>query len=1836
MAMRFRKILSLVLAMVMVVGLMPTTAMATVSTGNENPQLTKKAEWVDQENGLAKITLKAKGTPIVTPKKGADVVVVMDYSGSMEKVISSETVTCGENVEWTYKRSFWWGEWRYVYSGKCSNNHSHEITISDGETPPVKSCDKQLTIDKTRWQASKNALATLLDQIIPDSESVNKVAAIAFDSDVRYGYTNSFTNNKGSIITTIDNLVDPHPSDKGATIQKGTNYVKALQTAYDYINNRSDKSRDAYVVFLSDGEPDSGKEGTSEIQAIKSQGTTVYTVGLALNSSSAISRLQTYASKTEYFHNISTADDLDGIFQDIGQTIASGVTIWDTIDTRYFSVAKKPGENVSYEASNGNEKVQFTNSKDFVWNFENFSTDGETLEIYIQLRAEYLNTNANYPTNTAGSAKGEYVGLQGTKVNLEVTEDHSSSAVPQLPTMAVPTYTVTGTIDNGGTVTNGNQQNVSTSLEMVFTANPGYYIASITRNGISQSLTGITTSYVYPGGAVTENVAVSVTTAENPNATITYTAGNGGSVSPTSNSVPPATGSAAGSTATPNPGFHFVNWTVGGTVAGTTATLTTAQVNAFAKNGEGLYVATEFIANFEEDSDVTINYAAVGGGAVSKDSETLQPSTGDAKGSTATANKGHEFIGWATTNTATTAADCISTKPHYIPSKVGGVYQAATYYAIFSEKIVTMTYINGVGGTVNPESETFKAKNGKPKGSTAEPNTGYHFVDWRTESGDLLASGVGKEKYVPQPNADGVYESAKYYASFAKNSYSVSGTIDNGTVVGGDQTKEYETQSDPMVFTASTGYHITGIKVNNVVQSLEGITTSYTYPSQTVTGAITVEVTTAINGYAVTGTIDNGEVTNGSQNVNHGISSEAMVFTATTGYHITSIKVNNVAQSLDGITTSYTYPSQTVTGAITVEVTTSINEYTVTGTIDNGEVTKGSQNVNHGSSSEAMVFTATTGYHITGIKVNNVAQSLDEITTSYTYPSQTVTGAITVEVTTAINGYAVTGTIDNGEVTNGSQNVNHGISSKAMVFTATTGYHITGIKVNNVAQSLDEITTSYTYPSQTVTGALTVEVTTEEDDVEILYHAGDGGAVTRNSETVKAINGVPQGSTAVPNAGFHFVKWTFIEGVEVGTEKTLIPSKGDSPVYVGGTYTAIFAEDEEVTIYYEAQKGGSVSLESEDVLPSTGVAVGSTATAYTGYTFFNWTNTKGDVVSTSYNCVPVKADGVYVADTYTANFKPKYYSFVVEDIYNSLSGEEIDELHSITGNDPSEKVAFGSEISSAKNDYLRGYEYSEMQVFVDVNEQQATNEELSELGITVDRENGTLTGNLPDHQIWVKYIYNEVEKYRVDYTSEGKVTGIPTGITDAIAGDEITISKDVPARDGFDFLEWIPQINGDPIHVTDGKFIMPDGNVEVRATWKANEEIFNYDVKYYTEDGKLIVTIPSTVLKSDPIVTTVEDKAPEGYKLQGYTFNGGEMTTELSAEITEDGQTIAVYYEKNDLIVKHVYGSATVYDSNQSKANLSVEGGNVVVNAVTSGRYTRITSATLNSDSLGRVTTVTVVPNGESKYEVVFTYGIKNNDDSDGGNYTPSNPGSSDSTPGEEVTIIEDPAVALQDGLESIDHFAYVFGYEDGTVRPENKVTREEVATIFYRLLTDGTRDALFTREQDFPDVSSSRWSNVAIATLLNGNIVSGYPDGEFKPGNYITRAEFAAIVAKFDNLSYSGENNFTDIYAHWAANYINSAAIKGWINGYPDGSFNPDAYISRAEAITLINAVLGRQVSKDGLLPEAKYWSDNTPDKWYYEAVMEATNSHDYERETDSNIENWTELKADKIWTER
>ena len=233
------------------------------------------------------------------------------------------------------------------------------------------------------------------------------------------------------------------------------------------------------------------------------------------------------------------------------------------------------------------------------------------------------------------------------------------------------------------------------------------------------------------------------------------------------------------------------------------------------------------------------------------------------------------------------------------------------------------------------------------------------------------------------------------------------------------------------------------------------------------------------------------------------------------------------------------------------------------------------------------------------------------------------------------------------------------------------------------------------------------------------------------------------------------------------------------------------------------------------------------------------------------------------------------------------------------------------------------------------------------------------------------------------------------------------------------------------------------------------------------------------------------------------------------------------------------------------------------------------------------------------------------------------------------------PTVEIEDddalGLNTTDHFAYIVGYGNGEVRPQNNITRAEVATIFFRLLTDDVRDENLTKTNRYSDVAATSWYNTAVSTLSSMGIITGYPDGTFRPNAAITRAEFAAIAARFDNDGDKTAAKFSDIATHWAKDEISIAYNNGWINGYPNGTFGPQRDITRAETMTLVNRVLNRQPeTEDDLLPNMTVWTDNAnPNAWYYLAVQEATNSHYYKFKTNSKYEKWTELRETRDWTQ-
>ena len=259
----------------------------------------------------------------------------------------------------------------------------------------------------------------------------------------------------------------------------------------------------------------------------------------------------------------------------------------------------------------------------------------------------------------------------------------------------------------------------------------------------------------------------------------------------------------------------------------------------------------------------------------------------------------------------------------------------------------------------------------------------------------------------------------------------------------------------------------------------------------------------------------------------------------------------------------------------------------------------------------------------------------------------------------------------------------------------------------------------------------------------------------------------------------------------------------------------------------------------------------------------------------------------------------------------------------------------------------------------------------------------------------------------------------------------------------------------------------------------------------------------------------------------------------------------------------------------------------------------------------------------EIKADTIFTYTYARRSSSGGGGGGSRKP---------TVTIPDD----VPTGLNGDDHYAYIVGYPDSTVRPQNGITRAEVATIFFRLLTDETRNANSTKSNSYSDVAAGAWYNHAVSTLSAMGIVKGDSNGKFNPNAPITRAEFAAIAARFDDKANTTAVDFSDIASHWAKDEISAAANNGWIYGYTDGTFRPNNKITRAEAMTLVNRVLKRlPETAEDLHNDMIKWSDNSDTSaWYYLAVQEATNSHYYDL-TENKHEKWSKLRETRDWTE-
>ena len=426
-------------------------------------------------------------------------------------------------------------------------------------------------------------------------------------------------------------------------------------------------------------------------------------------------------------------------------------------------------------------------------------------------------------------------------------------------------------------------------------------------------------------------------------------------------------------------------------------------------------------------------------------------------------------------------------------------------------------------------------------------------------------------------------------------------------------------------------------------------------------------------------------------------------------------------------------------------------------------------------------------------------------------------------------------------------------------------------------------------------------------------------------------------------------------------------------------------------------------------------------------------------------------------------------------------------------------------------------------------------------------------------------------------------------------------------------------------HYTINKHFYNEKDVEVKVengkTKTGNEyalvaELYKNDAVNQTVDGKTYVYVPGLTKVTDNLEKLTKDVTIDLYYY--LDVKGGEKPDE-----TGNGTPDAWEYRLAFKVVNGEWnngGNADIVVYVPFKDYKTGEALKYVVVPVT-----RIPAVGDKPNSGYRAGSWDTTPVGNAKVEkdTVFTYTYARRSSSGGGGGGSRKP---------TVTIPDN----VPTGLNGDDHYAYIVGYPDSTVRPQNGITRAEVATIFFRLLTDETRNANSTKSNSYSDVAAGAWYNHAVSTLSAMGIVKGDSQGKFNPNAPITRAEFAAIAARCDDKANTTAVDFSDIASHWAKDEISAAANNGWINGYTDGTFRPNNKITRAEAMTLVNRVLRRlPETAEDLHNDMIKWSDNSDTSaWYYLAVQEATNSHYYDLKENKH-EKWSKLRETRDWTE-
>ena len=761
----------------------------------------------------------------------------------------------------------------------------------------------------------------------------------------------------------------------------------------------------------------------------------------------------------------------------------------------------------------------------------------------------------------------------------------------------------------------------------------------------------------------------------------------------------------------------------------------------------------------------------------------------------------------------------------------------------------------------------------------------------------------------------------------------------------------------------------------------------------------------------------------------------------------------------------------------------------------------------------------------------------------------------------------------------------------------------------------------------------------------------------------------------VGNQAYKFLGWKaqyYLTAAESGNAVTLSDAHGTAQdINVGASvtlnrhvkFTAQWEEVQQYNIYYELSGGTNASSNPSTYTVGVGVPSFAPATR-TGYTFEGW-----------YTDHTYTKQVTSIGPTETGN-KTLHASWVKDPTATHSVSAQVEYYFGDTLDDAKAKTTPDATDSTITQ---TGWIGDATSVTVTPN----TTDKF--VGYAYDSTEGTLTysvaaGAATDsttHIVKVYYVKNTFG-YTVEYYYDGVLDERNTEALSAQYQEVISTYPD-KSGDNYVFEKAVPASltisNVEADNVIKVYYVTKDTSVDVTkvVTSVANPAGEPYDTKDTAKVGDTItwtitvinngnvsqtLTLADTLSNNQP-VTVTDDKT--GNEVTGNITIAAKTTSTYTAtytvQIGDSGDTLV-----NTAILKDgdtpkdgdtapgvKIDPAVTVDKTVDKTTASVGDKLTYTITVTSNASVELKNVVVTDELLGmtgdKAITIESLAAGGTWTET-YTYTVKS---SDAGKKLVNTAIAStedgkeldrDFTEETTIRVPSKPTKPSQPALNTEDHVAYIIGYDDGTVKPTNNITRAEVATIFFRLLTDDSRAEFWSQTNSYSDVSSNNWFNNAVSTLSNAGIISGYPDGTFKPNAPITRAEFAAIATRFSDASYTGRCTFTDVPAdHWAANAIALAQDLGWINGYSDGTFKPNQPITRAEAMTLINRVLERAVDRDHMLADMVTWTDNRPGSWYYEAVQEATNSHEYTRtgvyvpSQSFCYENWVKILEAPDW---